>query len=251
MRNGTLRCCGSAALWIAASSTPTPVSVASGSAALNSAALRLRSRHPTVSGDTRVRISGVVAEPLCCGGPILLTLCSKVSASGDDVNAMLDPTALPSDVGHLSDDVLREREAAYTTVPSADVPILVRDLRKEFPPMDGNPMKVAVKTMSLKVSKGECFGCAAQMRCGCGYHRAYVPACMLGMCQRPLALGSVEQPASGFRCHGNLAVAVPPWLSEHAFQSDAVCRLLGPNGAGKSTSINMVRCKPQRDLSTS
>lgn len=87
-----------------------------------------------------------------------------MSSSGDDVNAMLDPTALPSDVGQLADDVLRERDAAYSTVPSADLPILVRDLRKEFPPIDGNPKVVAVKNMSLKVAKGECFGCGLSMR---------------------------------------------------------------------------------------
>lgn len=91
-------------------------------------------------------------------------MCSKVSSTGDDVHAILDATALPSDVGQLADDVLREREVAYSAAPSADVPILVRDLRKEFPPMDGNPKKVAVKNMSLKVSTGECFGCGFSMR---------------------------------------------------------------------------------------
>eukprot|EP00892_Ulva_mutabilis_P007665 jgi/Ulvmu1/5270/UM022_0064.1 len=90
--------------------------------------------------------------------PFTCSRSSKVSHSGDDVHRMLDPSALPSDVGHLADDVLREREVAYSTMPSPEVPILVRDLRKEFPPMDGNPKKVAVKNMSLKVSRGECFG---------------------------------------------------------------------------------------------
>lgn len=56
-------------------------------------------------------------------------------------------------------DVLKERAAAYAVDPDSDHPIVVRDLRKTFPPMDGNPEKVAVANMSLKIAKGECFGC--------------------------------------------------------------------------------------------
>lgn len=107
-------------------------------------------------------------------------VCSKVSSSGDDVHTMLDPTSLPSDVGRLADDVLREREAAYATAPSADLPILVRDLRKVFPPMDGNPKKVAVKNVSLKVSTGECFGCGAgrvSLVCLCGLRCTWCCLC--------------------------------------------------------------------------
>lgn len=37
-------------------------------------------------------------------------------------------------------------------------PILCDDLRKVYPGRDGNPAKTAVKSMSLAVAKGECFG---------------------------------------------------------------------------------------------
>jgi ABC-type glutathione transport system ATPase component len=59
----------------------------------------------------------------------------------------------------LGEDVLRERERAYTVTPGSEHMIVVRDLRKEFPPQDGNPKKVAVENMSLAIAKGECFGC--------------------------------------------------------------------------------------------
>jgi hypothetical protein len=71
---------------------------------------------------------------------------------------MLDINALDSDVAHLSEDVLRERQRAHATSPSDAHPIIVRDLRKSFPPLDGNPEKVAVSNLSLAVSSCECFG---------------------------------------------------------------------------------------------
>ena len=61
----------------------------------------------------------------------------------------------------LGEDVLRERDRAYSVEPDEDHPIVLRDLKKEFPPQDGNPKKVAVANMSLAIARGECFGCDA------------------------------------------------------------------------------------------
>ena len=73
---------------------------------------------------------------------------------------LLQPEDLASDVGHLHSDILRERQAAWDAQPSPEVPVVVRDLRKEFPAQDGNPMHAAVKNLSLRIPAGECFGCA-------------------------------------------------------------------------------------------
>ncbi|GLC69187.1 hypothetical protein PLESTF_000800000 [Pleodorina starrii] len=37
-------------------------------------------------------------------------------------------------------------------------PIVVRDLRKVYPPLDGGKPKVAVRTLTLAIERGECFG---------------------------------------------------------------------------------------------
>jgi ABC-type glutathione transport system ATPase component len=60
---------------------------------------------------------------------------------------------------NLGDDVLRERQRAYSVTPSDENLIVLRDLKKEFPPQDGNPKKTAVENMSLVIKRGECFGC--------------------------------------------------------------------------------------------
>jgi hypothetical protein len=60
----------------------------------------------------------------------------------------------------LGEDVLRERERAYSVEPGAEHPIVLHDLRKVFPPQDSNPAKVAVSNLSATVARGECFGCA-------------------------------------------------------------------------------------------
>ncbi|KAG2425810.1 hypothetical protein HXX76_013435 [Chlamydomonas incerta] len=49
-------------------------------------------------------------------------------------------------VEHMS-----EAEAAQT-------PIVVRDLRKVYPPQDGGKPKVAVRTLTMAIERGECFG---------------------------------------------------------------------------------------------
>eukprot|EP00892_Ulva_mutabilis_P012212 jgi/Ulvmu1/9363/UM050_0115.1 len=82
---------------------------------------------------------------------------------------------LPSDVGQLGEDMLRERQAARDAVPSAETPVLVRDMRKVFRGQNGNAAHAAVtttlstasaspaahaavKNLSLCVPAGECFG---------------------------------------------------------------------------------------------
>jgi hypothetical protein len=102
---------------------------------------------------------------------------------------MLDMNALDSDVAHLSEDVLRERQHAHTTFPSDAHPIILRDLRKLFPPVDGNLEKVAVSNLSLAVSSGECFGCV------CFIHHCGVLVCM----QRALCL-RLESVAQAWVC---------------------------------------------------
>ena len=87
------------------------------------------------------------------------------SASNGEQHA-LSCSALPSDHGALSDDAVRERNAAYVTQPGDEHPIVLRDLRKVFPKMDGNPAKVAVDNMSIAVASGECFGCACPIGFG-------------------------------------------------------------------------------------
>jgi hypothetical protein len=61
---------------------------------------------------------------------------------------------------NLGDDVLRERQHAFSVTPSDENLIVLRDLKKEFPPQDGNPKKTAVENISLCITRGECFGCA-------------------------------------------------------------------------------------------
>jgi ABC-type glutathione transport system ATPase component len=87
---------------------------------------------------------------------------------------MLDINPLYSDVAHLSEDVLRERQRAHTTSPSDAHPIIVRDLRKTFPRVHGNPEKVAVSNLSLTVSSGECVGCVCVITWCFGFHAASV-----------------------------------------------------------------------------
>jgi ABC-type glutathione transport system ATPase component len=60
---------------------------------------------------------------------------------------------------NMGDDVLRERQRAFDVTPGEENLIVLRDLKKEFPPQDGNPKKTAVENMSLVIKRGECFGC--------------------------------------------------------------------------------------------
>ncbi|GIL45991.1 hypothetical protein Vafri_3095 [Volvox africanus] len=40
----------------------------------------------------------------------------------------------------------------------SSMPIVVRDLRKVYPPLDGGKPKVAVRTLTMAIERGECFG---------------------------------------------------------------------------------------------
>ena len=65
----------------------------------------------------------------------------------------------------LGEDVLRERDRAYSVSPGEENLIVLRDLKKEFPPQDGNPKKTAVENMSVAIARGECFGCGPHGTC--------------------------------------------------------------------------------------
>ncbi|KXZ51666.1 hypothetical protein GPECTOR_11g119 [Gonium pectorale] len=52
----------------------------------------------------------------------------------------------------------RLRVEALGAGDAASLPIVVRDLRKVYPPLDGGKPKVAVRTLSLAIERGECFG---------------------------------------------------------------------------------------------
>ena len=76
-------------------------------------------------------------------------------------------SAVRSDVDllGLGEDVLRERDRAYSVNPGEENLIVLRDLKKEFPPQDGNPKKTAVENMSVAIARGECFGCGPHGTC--------------------------------------------------------------------------------------
>ena len=57
-------------------------------------------------------------------------------------------------------DVRTERELVYETPINhfKDYPLIVKDIRKVYPGVNGRPPKVANKNMCLKVKNGELFG---------------------------------------------------------------------------------------------
>ncbi len=55
-----------------------------------------------------------------------------------------------------------------------DAPIVLQNLRKEYPGSGGNPPCVAVHSMSLSVARNECFGLL-------GPNGMYVCVCVWGM----------------------------------------------------------------------
>ena len=88
------------------------------------------------------------------------------SRDHDKVYPLVD-SAVRSDVAllGLGEDVLRERDRAYSVNPGEENLIVLRDLKKEFPPQDGNPKKTAVENMSVAIARGECFGCGPHGTC--------------------------------------------------------------------------------------
>ncbi|KAG2490617.1 hypothetical protein HYH03_011009 [Edaphochlamys debaryana] len=52
----------------------------------------------------------------------------------------------------------RMRVEGLSAAEEASLPIVVKDLRKVFPPQDGGKPKVAVRTLTLAIERGECFG---------------------------------------------------------------------------------------------
>jgi hypothetical protein len=51
------------------------------------------------------------------------------------------------------EDVAAERERIMSMADTSDIPIVVKDMRKVFPPIDGAPPKVAVRTLTLGISR--------------------------------------------------------------------------------------------------
>lgn len=102
--------------------------------------------------------------------------CSISSRRGQTLSmeqhtARTAPPELPPDVGPLDEDVRREREVAWAATPSQGLPVVVRDLRREFVAAHcgrGGRSSVAVKSMSFRVAEGECFGCGTA--CGAAAH---------------------------------------------------------------------------------
>ena len=91
----------------------------------------------------------------------------------------------------LGEDVLRERDRAYSVNPGEANLIVLRDLKKEFPAQDGSPKKTAVENISVSIARGECFGC--------GYHGP----CMRYPCASLLyGIPLVVVPDSLLRCAG-------------------------------------------------
>eukprot|EP01025_Chloroclados_australasicus_P028913 TRINITY_DN286_c0_g1_i4.p1 TRINITY_DN286_c0_g1~~TRINITY_DN286_c0_g1_i4.p1 ORF type:complete len:1073 (-),score=121.43 TRINITY_DN286_c0_g1_i4:266-3484(-) len=67
---------------------------------------------------------------------------------------------LSAEYQELKEDVLREKERVENMRPEQlqNTAIVVSGLQKVFPAMDGNPAKVAVRSLTLAVEKGEVFG---------------------------------------------------------------------------------------------
>lgn len=57
-----------------------------------------------------------------------------------------------------SPDVRAERERVAALSSFENQCIVIKDLRKVYPPQDGNPAKQAVRSLTMAVDKGECFG---------------------------------------------------------------------------------------------
>lgn len=130
----------------------------------------------------------------------------------------------------VSADVLRERAAAYDCAPDGDHPIVVRDLRKTFPAMDGNPKKIAVANMSLKIPKGECFGCVP-MRRVCG---TIFPCCgtriwrqVLQVYRAPF-MGTTEGTRYAFQGESPMKCAISGTVPEGSTYQSATCLHTGP-----------------------
>ncbi len=74
----------------------------------------------------------------------------------------------------LPQDVRAERLRVEALLQSGDTSsssIVVRDLRKVFPPQDGGKPKVAVRTLTLGIERGECFGLLGPNGAGGGGRR--------------------------------------------------------------------------------
>lgn len=89
----------------------------------------------------------------------------------------------PPTITTTRQDVRAERlrvEALIKTGDTSSSSIVVRDLRKVFPPQDGGKPKVAVRTLTLGIERGECFGLLGPN--GAGGRRGQGRAGQQGLC---------------------------------------------------------------------
>lgn len=154
-----------------------------------------------------------------------------------------------------------------------DHPIVIKDIKKTYPGQDGQPPKLAVRSLNLAIEKGECFGLLGPngaaldaavlllrwVMCGPGW-RAYSaagPVCCActaselrssGPCNMRASKHSTHMPA---RPGASIQAALSPCdslcLSNAPRPPPPTPRLPTPSpprapiaGAGKSTSINMM-----------
>jgi len=68
-----------------------------------------------------------------------------------------DRVAVDFGAGDLA-DVVEERNRVANITDFSEFPIVVQDLKKIYPKLDGAPAKMAVRNLSLAVERGECFG---------------------------------------------------------------------------------------------
>lgn len=58
----------------------------------------------------------------------------------------------------ILEDVLKEQRSAFKKKAKKRYQVLVKNIRKVYPSVDGNPPKVAVKGVSFGVKKNSCLG---------------------------------------------------------------------------------------------
>jgi hypothetical protein len=148
--------------------------------------------------------------------------------------------------------VAAERDRIMAMTDTRNTPIVVKDMRKVFPSLDGAPPKVAVRTLTLGIEK---------VRVGGGEGGKGEGERECNHLQPGRALGSLGGLVAGAGCGGEgggrggggvrvrrcseSTGPLQPLPSTPARPSPPSPQgecfgLLGPNGAGKSTSINMM-----------
>ncbi|GFH06334.1 ABC transporter domain-containing protein, partial [Haematococcus lacustris] len=110
-------------------------------------------RHPLFFLD-RIRGKNKAAATHQASGRASLELAA--GAHGAHANHDAHPVMMLADGDPA--DVMAERLRVEALADYSNHPIVVRDIKKVFPAMDGGKPKVAVRTMTLGIQRGECFG---------------------------------------------------------------------------------------------